>query len=69
MVEKVNSEAALLAFPSAIESSALNRRQLLQRFYDLHFGTSSNARQLFNYEALNTSDPDLIATTAAMDTL
>ena len=70
--EAEERESTLLSFPPQCQFNAQNRHQLLQRFYDLHLGASGNARRIFNYEALDTmvaKNPDMIATTAAMDTL
>ena len=55
--------------PLAIHSSSQNRFQLLQRFYDLHLGTSSHARAIFRYETIGSGNFDRKTTTAAMDTL
>ena len=58
-----------LTFPSPMQSSAQNRQQIQQRFDDLHYGASSNARAIFNYQALDTTNPRMRATVSAMDTL
>ena len=55
--------------PAELRSSTMNRGQLLQRFYDLHLGSSAAARKLFSYESLDTNNPNMLATRAAMDTL
>ena len=63
------TETAALTFPSSMQSSAQNRHQIQQRFDDLHYGASSNARAIFNYQALDTTNPRMRATVSAMDTL
>lgn len=55
--------------PLTIQSSAQNRFQLLQRFYDLHLGASSHARAIFQYETIGSGDIGRGMTTSAMDTL
>ena len=52
-----------------LQSTSQNRVQLLQRFYDLHIGTSKTARRLFAYEELDLGDFHKVATTASMDAL
>ena len=58
-----------LKLPALVPSSAQNRRQIQLRFDDLHMGASSNARAIFNYQALDTTDIGRCATISAMDTL
>ena len=72
MLESTNEEPTLLTIPSLKQINTQYRRQMLQRFFDLHLGVSNNARRIFNYEALDsirTGDPNMLATTAALDTL
>lgn len=54
---------------SSLRPTPQNRFQLLQRFIDLHMGTSGRARVIFQYETIQTGEPGTVTTTAAMDTL
>jgi len=54
---------------SWLELTGLDRSQLLQRFYDLYFGTSISQKRMFDYEVLGTNDHTKIATNAAIETL
>lgn len=63
------AEATALTFPSPMQSSTQNRRQIQQRFDDLHMGVSSNARAIFNYQALDSTNTELRATISALDTM
>lgn len=64
-----NSEDEEPELPLTIQSSAQNRFQLLQRFYDLHLGASSHARAIFQYETIGSGNIGRATTTSAMDTL
>jgi hypothetical protein len=63
------AEATTLTFPSPMLSSTQNRRQIQQKFDDLHMGVSSNARAIFNYQALDSTNTELRATISALDTM
>lgn len=55
--------------PSTVQNGAQNRMQLLQRFYDLHLGSSMHARAIFQYETIGSGNIGRATTTSAMDTL
>lgn len=55
--------------PLTVQNSTQNRMQLLQRFYDLHLGSSIHARAIFQYEAIGSGNIGRETTTSAMDTL
>jgi hypothetical protein len=57
------------SLPLTIQSGTQNRFQLLQRFYDLHLGSSSHARAIFQYENVGSGKIGRATTTSAMDTL
>lgn len=55
--------------PLTVPHSAQNRMQLLQRFFDLHLGSSMHARAIFQYEAIGSGNIGRATTISAMDTL
>lgn len=55
--------------PPTIQNGPQNRLQLLQRFYDLHLGSSTHARAIFQYETIGSGNIGRATTTSAMDTL
>jgi len=68
-VETIEAEPVFDLHSQGLELTGLHKPQLLQRFYDLYFGTSISEKRMFKYEVLSADDATKLATNAAMETV
>jgi len=68
-VDTIEAEPLSDFHSQGLDLTGLHKPQLLQRFYDLYFGTSISEKRMFEYELLSADDPTKLATNIAIETV